>query len=483
MAEVLIVPVEVVSAADDAEHGRVDLRCADAVVKHGADHHRQTFHPIVGLAGAEYQAAAATRPRPPAIMLRQRITGRCIRHLRVRGKREYTRKPEPENDSNEVFPASHLRPPLPLMLDLSIPNPSSPIAPPAARTDAEPLHSPIKIRPIRLQSPRCVGDVAARFGQSTRDHRALETVHPLCKRGRTARAFARRWHPILSTRWCYNRLVFLSIHDQHVFHVLPGDLGARVQDRESLDDVCQLTHVARPRIFTQQLQRVAPPTGLGLAGPLQKLLREVFNQLEDVVATLAQRWNCQRYYLQSEEQILAERSGSYRALQVVICRRDDSDIGLDDAVASDALDFLCFDRAQQLGLCVWSQIADFVQKQRAVMRQLEPTDSGLRRARKRTALVPEHLALHQIAWDRRAIHAYEGFVATWTRDVYRARNQLLPGSRLSGDQYARIGWGYSRDHLADAVHRGTGTDQLTRQAELGTQRPRRAAGLAKLQRG
>src|SRR2546423_1841461 len=142
----------------------------------------------------------------------------------------------------------------------------------SAADEAEPLHAPLKIGPIRLQSPLCVGVVAPRFRQSAGDNRPLETVQSLCQRSRTARAFARRGHSLLGPRWCYNRLVFLSIHDQDVFHMLAGDLRARVKDRQPLDDIGQLTHVAWPRIFTEQLKRVASPTRLGLAGSLQKLL-------------------------------------------------------------------------------------------------------------------------------------------------------------------------------------------------------------------
>src|SRR5205809_100538 len=45
--------------------------------------------------------------------------------------------------------------------------------------DSEPLHSPVEIRAIGLQPARCVRDVAARFRQRARDHRALERVETL----------------------------------------------------------------------------------------------------------------------------------------------------------------------------------------------------------------------------------------------------------------------------------------------------------------
>ena len=88
----------------------------------------------------------------------------------------------------------------------------------------------------------------------------------------------------------------------------------------------------------------------------------MLDQLEDVVASLAQWRNRERNYLQPEVQILAKRSGAHRTLKVVVRRRNDPHVGANDFVPADSLDLLCFDRAEQLGLRIGPKIADFIKE-------------------------------------------------------------------------------------------------------------------------
>src|SRR6185437_12512171 len=103
---------------------------------------------------------------------------------------------------------------------------------------------------------------------------------------------------------------------------------------------------------------------------------------------------------------------------------------------ADSLDLLCLDRAQQLGLRLWTEITDFIQKQRAAVGELEPADAAVGRASERAALVAEHLALHQIARDGRAVHAHERAFAPRTAGVDRRRHELLTRARFAGDEHA-----------------------------------------------
>src|SRR6187401_1204464 len=109
-----------------------------------------------------------------------------------------------------------------------------------------------------------------------------------------------------------------------------------MENRQTLDDVGQLAHVPGPRIVAHKLQSVAPPAWLRLTAFLQELFGEMVDQLENVVAALAQRWNRQRYHLQPEEQVFAERAVTNGALQIVIRGRDDTHIGANDLVSADA---------------------------------------------------------------------------------------------------------------------------------------------------
>src|SRR6185295_8822782 len=139
------------------------------------------------------------------------------------------------------------------------------------------------------------------------------------------------------------------------------------------------------------------------------------------------------------------RPFAHRPLQIVVGRRDDPDIRANYPIATDSLNLLCLDCSQQLRLGVGAKVADFVEKQRPAMRQLEAADPLRRRSGESAALVAEHLALHQVAWNRRAIDADEWLVATLAPVVNRAGDQLLARPRFAGDEDARIGRRHARD--------------------------------------
>src|SRR6058998_258055 len=187
------------------------------------------------------------------------------------------------------------------------------------RVDSEPLHAPVKIGSVRLQSSRGVSNVSSSLGERSRNHRSLEAVQFFRQRSRSAgNCFARFTNALLRTsgRRDEKILRLVAVDDEDVFYLLSGDLGAWMQDRESLHDVGELANIAGPRVVPQQLQCVTPQAWFCLTGPLQKLLREMLDQLENVVAPLAQWRNRKRNHLQPEVQVLAKRSGAHRALKI-----------------------------------------------------------------------------------------------------------------------------------------------------------------------
>ena len=80
---------------------------------------------------------------------------------------------------------------------------------------------------------------------------------------------------------------------------------------------------------------------------------------------------------------------------------------------------------RDLGLQRQRQVADFVQKQRPAMRQLESAWLPGRRARERTLLVAEQLGLQQRVWNRRAVDRHEWTVVPRAQRVQRAGKELL----------------------------------------------------------
>ena len=255
-----------------------------------------------------------------------------------------------------------------------------------------------------------------------------------------------------------------------------------MQDRQPLHDVRQLAHVARPSIARQQRQRTRREMRSATAGACAVQGGEVRHERRDVVRALAQRRNFQRDHIQAEQEILAEPALGDGTRQVAVRRRDDPYVDADRLRTSHPLDLLRLDRAQELGLCLGAEVSHLVEEERPGVRELEPADSPIRRAGERALLVPEHLALHEIARDRRAVHAHEWAVAPRALRMNRRRDQLLPGPRLTRDEHAGVGRRHARDQLPHARHRGARADHLAREPEILAQRARLAPHAPQLER-
>ena len=126
-------------------------------------------------------------------------------------------------------------------------------------------------------------------------------------------------------------------------------------------------------------------------------------QNRNVVLTIAQRRNRDRKHRQPEVQILAELLRRHARPQLLVGRGDDAHVDVQRLRAADALEPPLLERAQNLGLQRERQVADFVEEQRAVMRELELAGLARHGAGKGALLVAEELGLEQVVGNRRAV--------------------------------------------------------------------------------
>src|SRR5262245_33756348 len=101
------------------------------------------------------------------------------------------------------------------------------------------------------------------------------------------------------------------------------------------------------------------------------------------------------------------------------------------------------------------QIADLVQEHCAVICRFELTDLELVSAREGASLVAEQLAFQQLSRHGGAVHFDEWPGSARGELVYRARDQLLPGARLPGDQNGDVDTRGLAENLAGLEHLGT----------------------------
>ncbi len=114
---------------------------------------------------------------------------------------------------------------------------------------------------------------------------------------------------------------------------------------------------------------------------------------------------------------------------------------------------LLLEDAQHLGLGFQAHVADFVEKDRAAVGDLELAPPIRHGAGERTADVAEQLALDQIFRDRRAVDLDPRVAPAPAQRMNRPCDQLLAGAVLAVNQHAAVGRRRHRDLLAQLPHR------------------------------
>ena len=182
--------------------------------------------------------------------------------------------------------------------------------------------------------------------------------------------------------------------------------------------------------------------------PLALAGDEVADEQRDVFPTLAQRRQVELHHLQTVEEVLAERPALDAGRQIDVGRGDQAEVGAHEARAAETAELALLQDAQQLGLRVQRQVADLVEEERGAVGELEDTGALRVGARERAALVTEELALERARRDRVAVERDQLAARPRAQPVQDARDQLLAGSRLPGDQYGDVG---GRDAL-ELIH-------------------------------
>ena len=156
---------------------------------------------------------------------------------------------------------------------------------------------------------------------------------------------------------------------------------------------------------------------------------------------------------QPVEQIRTETPLFDKPRQMLVGRRDDTDINLQRLVCADPRHFAIFDRAQQAFLRTRRQGCELVKKQRPAVGFLEPPLARLGRAGKRPRFMPKQLGLDQCFGQRRAVHRDQWPGPTRAQAMQAFGNQLLAGSPLADHQHGPVQCRCTARAL-DAVQKG-----------------------------
>ena len=167
---------------------------------------------------------------------------------------------------------------------------------------------------------------------------------------------------------------------------------------------------------------------------------------------LAQRRHFQGKAIQAVVEVFSENLLRDGRLDVDVGCGDHPHIHFDAGAAAQAGKTSILKNLQQLGLQNGGHFANLIQKNCAVIANLELARFGLDRAGKRALLVAEQFALQQIGGHCRAIHLHEARLAARRHLVNEKGCDFLAGAALSQDQDRNVSLRYQPALRFDLPH-------------------------------
>src|SRR3954471_2402714 len=143
------------------------------------------------------------------------------------------------------------------------------------------------------------------------------------------------------------------------------------EDYRTLDCVLQLANVARQVVEKDPVPRRVLEPVEGLTILLGEASEKFRRQQLDVADTLAQGREEQLDDSESIVEILAETVVRQRLLQILVGRRENTDVDFDLLLAAQSANAPGLDCPQQLHLNVWRHLGDFVEEDRSPVSHLE----------------------------------------------------------------------------------------------------------------
>ena len=225
-----------------------------------------------------------------------------------------------------------------------------------------------------------------------------------------------------------------------------------VEDDHSFDQILQFADVAGVAVAREPLHHRGRNTESVAPVELRVALDEVTGQERDLGGALAERRHQHMDDVETIVEIFAESAFGHRTLQILVGRREDSNVHAQRRLRSNPRELAVLEDVEQLGLKRGMEVADLVEEDCSAVRRLELADLELVGAGEGTALVTEELALQELAWHGGAVDLHERPGPADGAVVDRACDQLLARPGLAGHEYGDIDAGGLPNDLASFQH-------------------------------
>jgi hypothetical protein len=161
----------------------------------------------------------------------------------------------------------------------------------------------------------------------------------------------------------------------------------------------------------------------GAAFALLELGEEVGDEFGQVLEVLAEGRDGDGEDVDAVVEVFAEAALGDHGLEVAVRGGDEADVGADELVAADAVEGLAFEDAEELGLEVEGEFADFVEEEGAVVGHFEFADALADGAGEGAFLVAEEFGFDEVGGHAGGVHFDEGAEAALGRGGAMARAQ------------------------------------------------------------
>ena len=157
--------------------------------------------------------------------------------------------------------------------------------------------------------------------------------------------------------------------------------------------------------------------------------------------------------IQAKEEILAKSAGGGFGVDVGVGGRENSHIDAPRRGRADALEIPGFQDAQEFRLQVERDVGDFVQKQRAAVREFEPPNAVGTRIGEGTLHMPEQFAFKYALGESPSVYCHHGLCRTRGQSVQRPCHHFFACAMFSSDQNVGVGRANLPDEFQDGSHR------------------------------
>ena len=239
-----------------------------------------------------------------------------------------------------------------------------------------------------------------------------------------------------------------------------AQLLAGAEKDGALDKIFELTNVAGPGVIDKCVHRFGGNVLDGFVQAAAEILHEVTNEQGHVFAAFAQRRNLNRKNIEAIVEIAAKFAVGDEAREVAIGGGHDADVDGLRAIAAEAFELLLLQNAEKFRLEFERNVADLVEKERAVIGELEAADFLIDRAGKSAAFVAEEFGFEQATGNRGAIDFDEGALFARAEIVNGAGDDLLAGAGFAEDENGAAGGRDEFDLREDFADRGALADDF-----------------------